>query len=765
MSVELLYTSAAQGLKQGSRGFCTVLSTTGMPLNLATRLESLSAYRHVFPPSHPDASQNPISYSHLRINVGGRPLSILSRISDYGVDYSQRTNKLAHHVVLEGADLVPAGPAWVMSQPAVMRSQWDGQCVTPGTGPAIPASNQSARVCLRWSGLCSDAGWGGVVAEVFSQPTGKPLWIIFSLAQSNELLAMINESIALLPVEQRWQATFSTYATNLPPDADCKVRCVLAGTEDARLAPARGKVIDLSKPLPPIAPAAITSYVSAARNGTALPGASSSARPAGLPAKPQPSVPQIEVAEELYDVDQSNLAPAAQPSRRSQSASEMKLARIPSAPPALNSQFKVDSETPPVIAPSTQKLKWAMLSLSLVAILLLISTVFLLVQRKQIVASAEDESTSAKTISGELSSNSVTESKEAAANSDADADVAKERSAAESDPLPPVTSDAVDSNGTESPLTDPPNQLSQPASESETTIPEKASKVPPLSAKLSESVAADANPQISTSPEKARDQSLPSSASQSGADSVVPGKIKLAQLLEGRVVVSLDTPMPEGYSFKHSRYLFSTSDTQRQLTGTIDLKEQPQLGHIKKLAAKPAEFDVEVDPMDPTLSGNAKTVKGAWSELNRLLKKLPQRSADLGVQALPIGKPASPDSADSIEAFRTQLSEFYESLNALKKTLSVKKEDIGSDPSSKEIEQLQLISFYDNQLAQLTAPLEVLRGELDKILAGKREYDTGTIIYLRKDGEVIGESDELHQLRIRYVIGVGTADATAGGAR
>ena len=249
MSVELLYTSSAQGLKQGSRGFCTVLSTAGMPLNLATRLESLSAYRHVFPPSHPDAAQNPVSFSHLRINVGGRPLSILSRISDYGVDYSQRTNKLAHHVVLEGADLVAAGPAWVMSQPTIMRSQWDGQCATPGGGPTVPPGNQSPRVCLRWSGLGSDAGWGGVVAEAFAQPPGKPLWIIFTLAQSAELLGLINESIALLPIEQRWQATFSTYATNLPPDADCKVRCVLAGTDDARLAPARGKVIDVSKPL------------------------------------------------------------------------------------------------------------------------------------------------------------------------------------------------------------------------------------------------------------------------------------------------------------------------------------------------------------------------------------------------------------------------------------------------------------------------------------------------------------------------------------
>ena len=60
MSVELLYTSAEQGLKQGSRGFCTVISTVGMPLNLANRLESLSGYRHVYPPNSEEAERNPL---------------------------------------------------------------------------------------------------------------------------------------------------------------------------------------------------------------------------------------------------------------------------------------------------------------------------------------------------------------------------------------------------------------------------------------------------------------------------------------------------------------------------------------------------------------------------------------------------------------------------------------------------------------------------------------------------------------------------------
>ena len=52
MSQEIIYTSAPQGLKPGSRGFCTVVSTSGMAKNLAERLESRSGYRHAYPAHH-----------------------------------------------------------------------------------------------------------------------------------------------------------------------------------------------------------------------------------------------------------------------------------------------------------------------------------------------------------------------------------------------------------------------------------------------------------------------------------------------------------------------------------------------------------------------------------------------------------------------------------------------------------------------------------------------------------------------------------------
>ena len=245
MNAELLYTSAPQGLKQGSRGFCTVVSTVGMPLNLATKLESLSGYRHLFPSGTPAAEKNPVNYSHLRFSVGGRPVSVLSRIADYGLDYSQRTNKIAHHVVVD-SPMPVCGPAALLRDSGVMRDGWDGVCANVPAPPILPAIDSPANPCVTWKRLTGDAGWGGVVASAWLASSPRPVFVIFSENQSPELLDLMVEALALLPAHKRWQATFSTYVTTLAPDVECRVRCVVAGSEEARMASARGSVIDLT---------------------------------------------------------------------------------------------------------------------------------------------------------------------------------------------------------------------------------------------------------------------------------------------------------------------------------------------------------------------------------------------------------------------------------------------------------------------------------------------------------------------------------------
>src|SRR5262245_31377897 len=127
MSYELFYTSAPKGLQPGSRGFCTVATTRGMPAALMEKLEALSGYRPLFPPHDAKAALNPVVHAHLRINVGGKTYSVLSRIGTAELDYTERTNKFAHHVVLDAHELPPGGPAWVLGQSGFMETRWDGE--------------------------------------------------------------------------------------------------------------------------------------------------------------------------------------------------------------------------------------------------------------------------------------------------------------------------------------------------------------------------------------------------------------------------------------------------------------------------------------------------------------------------------------------------------------------------------------------------------------------------------------------------------------
>ncbi|MCA9138743.1 MAG: hypothetical protein KDB00_18355 [Planctomycetales bacterium] len=247
MSTELLYTSAPQGLRHGSRGFCTVLTTAGMPINVISRLEGISSYRHLPATVIRQGSGNPVSYSHQRLNLGGQIVSVISRISAYGVDYSRRPNKIAHHVTIDNAEMPAAGPAWLLRQRAVIRSEWLGQCETPPSGPAIPRGDQQSRICTAWKTIAGDAGWGGVVAESISSGSTEPLWVIYPLEHQDRLLELMDEAIALLPAGQRWRATFNTYATNIPPDVECKVRFVPSVTDEARAVAASGKTINLTK--------------------------------------------------------------------------------------------------------------------------------------------------------------------------------------------------------------------------------------------------------------------------------------------------------------------------------------------------------------------------------------------------------------------------------------------------------------------------------------------------------------------------------------
>jgi GTPase-associated protein 1, N-terminal domain type 2/GTPase-associated protein 1, middle domain len=265
MSLELIYTSVPRGLKPGSKGFCTVARSAQMQAALAERLELLTGYRAIFPLGSARAAGNPVNWCHYRMSAR----SLLARVAFAGVDYSQRSNKFAHLVVLDEAEQPAAGPAWLVSQPGFMRTEWTGEPQLLTSAPIIPNAGRPPRPCDAWTAASGDAGWAGALAASFVENRSKPAYVIYP--SGTNVLALFEEAISLLEPATRWQVTFSTFFTQLPVGFECAWRGIpdeSPHAREVRQSTAPRLLIDLTQPLPAPPP---SPFVIAAREGSSPP--------------------------------------------------------------------------------------------------------------------------------------------------------------------------------------------------------------------------------------------------------------------------------------------------------------------------------------------------------------------------------------------------------------------------------------------------------------------------------------------------------------
>jgi hypothetical protein len=240
MSQQLIYTSAPRGLRPGNQGFCTVAATQGMSTLVMERLESLSIY------PRDAAAVGAFVHSHFRISLGGKVLHVLSRIQGVEAEYTGRSNHLAQHLVLEPHELPPGGPAWLLTQNGLWLRNWEGEPRWLAAGKGVSAGGPAAAPCRRWQELMGDAGWGGALVEAFVQAPEAPAYVVFDRGQ--ELLLLFGEAVALLPPNQRWGVTFTTfYYPQLGPEAPCLWRGVLRGTTGAKRLRGGSLVLDLAQ--------------------------------------------------------------------------------------------------------------------------------------------------------------------------------------------------------------------------------------------------------------------------------------------------------------------------------------------------------------------------------------------------------------------------------------------------------------------------------------------------------------------------------------
>ena len=220
MAQELIYTSVPRGVRAGSSGFCTAAATGGMNGSLTSLLESLSSYQPCYPHYTEQAADNPVNFSHFYCRAGNQEFHILSRICFCGMDYTGRSNFLAHHVSFEHYETfqVTAGPAAPFMQSGLFREVWNEEShYFPAPVQLMPQVRELSKAAT-WESYTGDAGWAGVLAQQFLSDPAGAVYIVFDPQQHRNLLSLVDEALMLLPENVRWQVTFSTYFTTMPPE-------------------------------------------------------------------------------------------------------------------------------------------------------------------------------------------------------------------------------------------------------------------------------------------------------------------------------------------------------------------------------------------------------------------------------------------------------------------------------------------------------------------------------------------------------------------
>lgn len=244
---ELIYTSYPRGLQSGTSGFTSVAYTEGIPKIFIQLCESLSGYPFIYPLGHPMYHLNPEIFTHYRFKVNskyrakadenhkniseGDYISILSRISSSGEDYTGRENKIAHHIILDSNDrlLFDKGPAWAMMHSDLFVDHWNKE---PSTLPQRSVDEQkklpehNLLKTDNWLNIFGDAGSSGFLVRSAQESPDTPSFILFDQVQQRGIcLPLLVEAMDLIVPEKRWEITFNTYFISKHMDSDCLWRC------------------------------------------------------------------------------------------------------------------------------------------------------------------------------------------------------------------------------------------------------------------------------------------------------------------------------------------------------------------------------------------------------------------------------------------------------------------------------------------------------------------------------------------------------------
>ena len=227
MAQQLIFTSAVAGLNPGSSGYCTVARSETMRDAVVARLEQWSIYTHGV------GEKNPVICAYRVLNLRGSVFHVLTRIVDSGLDYTGRTNFLAHHLVFQPHEIHGAcSPAEVFSQWPGWKRQWNGNPQHLDDSELslhdIPRTTQMpAATWAEWTG---DAGAATLlVSESGGSAVARSVDLIVPEGFEEGLLRLYAESLHLIDPKGEnaptaWAAPFTTFLQSQDDATDFRWR-------------------------------------------------------------------------------------------------------------------------------------------------------------------------------------------------------------------------------------------------------------------------------------------------------------------------------------------------------------------------------------------------------------------------------------------------------------------------------------------------------------------------------------------------------------
>lgn len=207
MPLQLIFTSAPRGLVAGRSGFCTVARHASLSERLTQQLEALGTPH--------DAAEGE-TFTFRRLEAGSQTWYVLSRFVARGLDYSQRDNRLAHHVVFTAEE------AAVLPPPAAVALRWNDWKDTWSEEPTWLKEDTRPLPLAAHPVLTPAAGWRefagtGAKAAWLVNASGAASVSLLNPPSSAQLLRLLAESSALLG-RAAWAATFTTNAAKTGAD-------------------------------------------------------------------------------------------------------------------------------------------------------------------------------------------------------------------------------------------------------------------------------------------------------------------------------------------------------------------------------------------------------------------------------------------------------------------------------------------------------------------------------------------------------------------